>query len=74
VVVVGRSGNRSLLAASKIRVMGYEDVFNLRAGLRPRNDNEPSLVDGRGEPVPFEAADEYFTAKVRLEQQGPGRR
>jgi len=71
VVVVCRSGNRSLLAASTMRMMGYEDVYNLKTGLRGWNDYEQPLVDGSDKPVPFEAGDAYFTAQVRSEQMGP---
>ena len=71
VVVVCRSGNRSLLAASTMRMMGYEDVYNLKTGLRGWNDYEQPLVDGSDKPVTFEAGDEYFTAKVRPDQMRP---
>jgi rhodanese-related sulfurtransferase len=71
VVVVCRSGNRSLLAASTMRMMGYEDVWNLQTGLRGWNDYEQPLVDGSGQPVSFESGDDYFTARVRPDQMGP---
>jgi rhodanese-related sulfurtransferase len=71
VVIVCRSGNRSLLAAKTLRLMGYEDAYNLKTGLRGWNDYEQPLVDGAGNPVPFERADVYFTPRLRPEQTGP---
>lgn len=71
VVVVCRSGNRSLLAASTMRMMGYEDVWNLKTGLRGWNDYEQPLVDADERPVAFEAGDAYFTPRVAPEQLGP---
>jgi rhodanese-related sulfurtransferase len=73
VVLVCRSGNRSLLAAKTLRLMGYEDVYNLKTGLRGWNDYEQPLVDGSGNPVPFESADTYFIPRLRPEQTGPQR-
>jgi rhodanese-related sulfurtransferase len=71
VVIVCRSGNRSLLAAKTMKMMGYEQVFNLKTGLRGWKDYEASLVDGSGAPVPLEVGDDYFTPKVRPDQLGP---
>lgn len=73
VVLVCRSGNRSLLAAKTLRMMGYADVYNLKTGLRGWNDYEQPLVDGAGNPVPFERGDVYFTPRLRPEQTGPQR-
>ncbi|ROR32161.1 rhodanese-like domain-containing protein [Inmirania thermothiophila] len=71
VVVVCRSGNRSLLAAAVMRELGYRDVRSLRSGLKGWNDFELPLVDGRGEHVPLAAADAYFTPRIAPEQLGP---
>ena len=71
VVVVCRSGYRSVLAAHSMQVLGYNDVVSLQTGLRGWNDYEQPLVDKEGRPVPLEVADDYFTAKVRPDQQRP---
>jgi len=71
VVVVCRSGNRSLLAAKTMRIMGYSRVVNLRTGLRGWNDYEQPLVNKAGEEVSFEEGDEYFMPQVRPDQLGP---
>jgi rhodanese-related sulfurtransferase len=71
VVVVCRSGNRSLLAARTMRMMGYEEVYNMKTGLRGWKDAEQPLVDKAGLSVDFEVGDEYFTPRLRPEQLGP---
>ena len=72
VVVVCRSGYRSVLAASSMRLLGYENVASLQTGLRGWNDYEQPLVDGAGVRVDLEAADRYFTPRLRPDQRGPG--
>ena len=74
VVVVCRSGNRSVLAAFNMQLIGYESVTSLKTGLRGWNDYEQPLVDVDGHHVPIEKADEYFTARLRPEQLNPKRR
>ena len=74
VIVVCRSGNRSVLAAYNMQLMGYADVKSLKTGLRGWNDYEQPLVDLDGQHVPIEKADEYFTARLRPDQLKPKRR
>jgi rhodanese-related sulfurtransferase len=71
VVVVCRSGNRSILAAYTMQQLGFEDVVSLKTGLRGWNDYEQPLEDGQGNPVPLEQADDYFIPKLTPEQEGP---
>jgi rhodanese-related sulfurtransferase len=71
VVVVCRSGHRSILAAHSLQVLGYENVVSLKSGLRGWNDYEEPLVNQAGELVDPEVADEYFTAKLRPDQMRP---
>jgi rhodanese-related sulfurtransferase len=71
VVVVCRSGNRSLLAADVMARMGYADVVSLRTGVRGWNDFEQPLVAGeRDEPVDGDRAEALLASKVRPEQRG----
>jgi len=74
VVVVCRSGNRSVLAAYNMRLLGYQAAKSLKTGLRGWNDYEQPLVDKAGRPVPIEVADEYFATRLRPEQLDPRRR
>jgi rhodanese-related sulfurtransferase len=71
VVVVCRSGHRSILAAHSLQVLGYENVVSLKSGIRGWNDYEEPLVNRAGELVDTEAADDYFTAKLRHDQIRP---
>lgn len=71
VVVVCRSGNRSILAAHSLNVLGYSNVVSLKTGLRGWKDYEQPLVDGAGQPVDLDDADDYFTPRLRPEQLRP---
>lgn len=71
IVLVCRSGNRSVLAAEVLQQMGYQQVWSLKTGLRGWHDSEQPLVDQLGVPVSLEAADDYFTAKLRADQFRP---
>ncbi len=74
IVLVCRSGNRTILAADVMQKMGFRAVRSLQTGLRGWNDYEQPLVDGDGRPVTLEAADDYFTARVGQQQLGPRER
>ncbi|MEJ2456397.1 MAG: rhodanese-like domain-containing protein [Candidatus Thiodiazotropha sp.] len=75
VVVICRSGNRSVLAAHTLNTMGYANVASLRTGLRGWNDDEQPLIDARGEALDFDDVDELFRPKLSPRQLGPaGRR
>ncbi len=71
VVVVCRSGNRSILAAHSLQVLGFNYVVSLRTGLRGWNDYEQPLVDHTGKSVAIDDADEYFSPQIRADQMQP---
>jgi rhodanese-related sulfurtransferase len=71
IVVVCRSGYRSVLAANSMQVLGYSNVASLQTGLRGWKDFEQPLVDSAGKDVDLDDADVYFTPKLRPEQQRP---
>ncbi|MBT2968665.1 MAG: sulfurtransferase [gamma proteobacterium symbiont of Ctena orbiculata] len=71
IVVVCRSGYRSVLATFSMQLLGYENVVSLKTGLRGWNDYEQPLVDKEGRVVEIEEADDYFTPKLRKEQLRP---
>ena len=71
VVVICRSGNRSILAADVLQQMGYTDVVSLKTGVRGWNDFEQPLVDGRGQPVDADTAQSLLASRVRPDQLGP---
>lgn len=74
VIVVCRSGYRSVLAAHSLQVLGFKDVVSLKTGLRGWKDYEQPLVDKDGGAVDLDDADEYFTTKLRDDQIDPARR
>jgi rhodanese-related sulfurtransferase len=71
IVVVCRSGYRSVLAAYSMHLLGYQNVASLKTGLRGWNDYEQPLVDKLGKTVEIEQADDYFTPKLREDQLRP---
>jgi len=71
VILVCRSGNRSVLAAYTMQLMGYTQVASMKTGLRGWNDYELPLIDASGKMVPVEVADEYFTTRLRPDQIEP---
>jgi len=71
VVLVCRSGHRSILAANSLIVLGYQKVASLKTGLRGWKDFEQPLVDAAGRSVDLDDADDYFTPRLRPEQLRP---
>ena len=71
VVVVCRSGSRSLLAARTLSILGFKNVANLKTGLRGWNDYELPLVDEAFQPVTIEEGDAYLANKILPDQRRP---
>ena len=73
IVVLCRSGTRSLLAADAMQQMGFARVASLRTGLRGWNDFEQPLIDATGERVDIDAAQALLSPQVRADQRMPRR-
>lgn len=71
ILVVCRSGNRSVLATSVMQQLGYQKVCSLKTGLRGWNDYELPLIKADGQRLGVDDADEYFMPKVKPEQMSP---
>ena len=71
IVLICRSGNRSVLAAYTMQEMGYKNVLSLKTGLKGWSDYEQPLVNNQNQTVDIEEADEYFASKVKAEQLRP---
>jgi len=71
IVVVCRSGYRSVLAANSMQVLGYENVVSLQTGLRGWKDYDQPLEDSNGDDVDLDDADVYFTPRIRPDQMRP---
>lgn len=70
ILLVCRSGNRSLLAAQTMKHMGYETVYSLKTGLKGWNEYDLPLFNDEGE-VDLEAAEAYHIPRVSDDQLGP---
>lgn len=73
VVVVCRSGYRSLLAADVMRSMGFTSVVSLKTGVRGWNDFEQPLVDPAGQRADADAVEAVLAPHVRADQRWPAR-
>ncbi len=71
IVVVCRSGNRSVLAADVMLQMGFAEVVSLKTGVRGWNDFEQPLVDADGRAVDGDEAERLLAPRVRPEQRRP---
>lgn len=71
IVIICRSGKRSVLAASIMQQMGYSTVKSLKTGMRGWSDYEQDMVDNKGTIVDEDSAIEYFTPRLRPEQVEP---
>ena len=71
IVVVCRSGNRSVLAADVMREMGFERVRSLKTGVRGWNDADLPLIDVAGRRVDADDAELMLSPPVRPEQRRP---
>ena len=71
IVVVCRSGSRSIFAAYTLMQMGYNDVSSLKTGLRGWNEYDLPLVDLEGKLIDPELGDKYFANKLLDYQRKP---
>jgi rhodanese-related sulfurtransferase len=74
VIVVCRSGHRSVLAAYNMKLIEFKHAVSLKTGLRGWNDYEQPLVNAAGEPVDIDEADAFFATRLRDDQVDPARR
>ncbi len=71
IVLICRSGKRSVLAADVMLRMGYTNVVSLKTGVHGWNDFEQPLVDGADKTLDADAADVLIAPRVRPEQRKP---
>ncbi|CAK0769824.1 Rhodanese-like domain-containing protein [Gammaproteobacteria bacterium] len=63
VIVICRSGHRSVLAGYVMQLLGFQHIRSLKLGLRGWNDFELPLVDANGKIVDTDEADRYFNPR-----------
>ncbi len=68
VLVICRSGNRSVLAGQTMMQLGYSDITSLKTGIKGWNDSDLPLFDDEGNPVDPDWADEFFNPPVKDNQ------
>lgn len=71
IIVICRSGNRSILAADTMQQMGFTNVFSLKTGVRGWNEYDQDLLDHQNQIVDPDNAEEFLKSKVRENQQAP---
>jgi len=63
IVVICRSGNRSVLAAYTMQLLGFQSVKSLKTGVRGWNDYELPLLDAQDNLLDPDVAEEILKAK-----------
>ena len=74
IIVICRSGNRSVLAAQTMTWMGYRNVASMKTGLRGWNDYELPLVDRSLEIVDPDRVEQLLSAGFCSSLMHPDRR
>ena len=71
IVLICRSGKRSLLAADTMLRMAYSKVASLKTGVRGWNDYEQTLVNEKGKILDADDVDDLLAARLKPEQRKP---
>ena len=71
IVVLCRSGYRSVLACSVMQLMGYRSVVSLKTGIKGWNDYDQPLCDSNGNKLDDDDAWEMLNQVVRKDQRAP---
>lgn len=69
IVVICRSGNRSILAALTLSIMGYQHVKSLKTGIKGWNDFELPLKNMQGELLDPDEAEDILKSHLRPDQR-----
>lgn len=71
IVLVCRSGNRSVLAAQSMQQMGFTQVRSLKMGIKGWNDSDFQMLDKNANVVNIDKADAWLNATVAKEKLNP---
>ena len=71
VVVICRSGYRSVLACSVMQMMGYRSVVSLKTGIKGWNDYDQPLFNSNDEEMDADEAWEMLNLPIREDQKSP---
>lgn len=68
IIIICRSGNRSVLAALTMKMLGYKNLTSLKMGVKGCNDSDIPLINKAGEEADPDWADTFFNPPVRDDQ------
>jgi rhodanese-related sulfurtransferase len=71
IVVICRSGKRSVLAADMLLQMGFTNVVSLKTGVRGWSDYEQPMTNSNNEELDADDGDVLLAPRVRSEQRKP---
>lgn len=71
IVVICRSGKRSVLAADVLLKMGFTNVVSLKTGVRGWSDYEQPMTNVRGDELDADDGDVLLAPKVSPRQRKP---
>jgi rhodanese-related sulfurtransferase len=71
IVVVCRSGKRSVLAADILQQMGFSNVVSLKTGVRGWSDYEQPMTNANSEELDADDGDVLLAPRVRPDQRKP---
>jgi rhodanese-related sulfurtransferase len=71
IVVICRSGKRSILSAYTIQLMGFKSVKSLKLGMKGWNDYELPVENAQGQMIETDQADTILYVPLRPEQMKP---
>lgn len=74
IVVICRSGNRSILACQTMQMMGYNNVSSMKTGLRGWNDYELPFMNANKETVSADDVEKMLGAGFCSSLMHPDRR
>jgi rhodanese-related sulfurtransferase len=71
IVVICRSGKRSVLAADVLQKLGFTHVVSLKTGVRGWSDYEQPMTNASGEQLDADDGDVLLAPRVRPHQRKP---
>lgn len=71
IVVICRSGYRSVLACSVMQMMGYRSVVSLKTGIKGWNDYDQPLFNANDEEMDADDTWEMLNLPIREDQKSP---
>ena len=68
VLIICRSGNRSILAGLTMKMLGFDNVVSLKTGVKGWNDSDLPLINKDGKDADPDWVDGFINPKVRDDQ------